>query len=51
LKVDGYDILHKLSQTQYSITSNGTMAIWNNSIPRYFMAHLIYKINVMPKKK
>ena len=47
---DIFDMFHQLSNTEYHVTSSCISSTWNNSIPRYVMAHIIYKINIMPKK-
>ncbi|MDD4760108.1 MAG: hypothetical protein PHU66_04760, partial [Bacteroidaceae bacterium] len=50
-KLQGFDILHQLSNTSYVLNAQGRTESWNNSIPRYFMLSLTWKFNVMPKKK
>ncbi len=49
-KVQAFDLLHQLSNTQYSINAQGRTETWNNSIPRYVMLTLQYKFSKMPKK-
>lgn len=51
LIVDGFDILQQLSGTSFSINGQGQKETYQNVIPRYVMAHLIYRLNVKPKKK
>jgi hypothetical protein len=50
-KLEGFDILHQLTQIQYNVSSNGTSSTWNNCIPSYYMLHLSYKINLTPNSK
>lgn len=50
-KLQGFDILHQLSNTSYVLNAQGRTESWNNSIPRYFMISLAWRFNVMPKKK
>ena len=49
-RLEGFDILHQLTQIQYNVSSNGNSSTWNNCIPSYFMLHLSYKINLTPGK-
>lgn len=49
-KIQAYDILHRIASKQYSINAQGRTETWYNSIPRYFMATLAYRIDVKPKK-
>ncbi len=49
-KVQAFDLLHQLSNTQYSINAQGRTETWNNCIPRYVMLTLQYKFSKMPKK-
>ena len=50
-KLQGFDILHQLSNTQYAMNAQGRTETWHNSIPRYVMLSLSWKFNVNPKKK
>lgn len=49
--LDGFDILHQLSSVMYSVNGQGQSEVYRNVIPRYFMAHVIYRINIQPKKR
>jgi hypothetical protein len=49
-KLDIFDMFHQLSNTEYNVTSSCISSTWNNCLPHYVMAHVIYKINIMPKK-
>lgn len=51
LKLDAVDILGEINNVQHIINAQGRTETWVNSKPHYAMLHLIYKINVMPKKK
>ena len=48
--LDGFDILKKLSNISHTLNSQGKTEVWNNSLPRYIMAHIIYRFNRQPKK-
>ncbi len=49
-KLLAYDILGELSTTRYSVNSQGRTERWYNSIPRYAMLTVTYKITQKPKK-
>ncbi|MBE6291120.1 MAG: hypothetical protein E7091_01690 [Bacteroidales bacterium] len=44
-------VLLQLSNVYSSYNAQGRTEVWTNSIPRYVMLHLTYKLNVMPKKR
>ena len=48
-KFTAFDILHQLSNKQYSVNAQGRTETWNNCIPRYFMLTCTYRLNKMPK--
>lgn len=50
LALDGFDILGRLKNTQYTINSQGHTETWNNVIPRYAMLHVIYRFNLNGKQ-
>ena len=50
-KLNGFDILHQLSNTQYTVNAQGRTERWHNSIPRYVMLSLAWSFNVNPKKQ
>ena len=50
-RVEGFDLLHQLSNTQYSVNAQGRVETWYRSLPRYVMFHLVYHWNKAPKKK
>ena len=50
-KLSGFDILHQLSNTQYTVNAQGRTVRWHNSIPRYVMLSLAWSFNVNPKKQ
>ena len=51
LKLTAFDLLHQLSNKQYSVNAQGRTETWNNCIPRYIMLSAIYKLNIKPKKQ
>ncbi|MDD4759920.1 MAG: outer membrane beta-barrel protein [Bacteroidaceae bacterium] len=48
--VDGFDILGKLSNIYRSVNAQGRTETRYNVVPRYVMLHVIYRLNVQPKK-
>lgn len=50
-KLQGFDLLHELSSTQYAMNAQGRTEIWHNSIPRYVMLSLAWRFNINPQKK
>ena len=50
-KLQGFDILHQLSNTQYVMNAQGRTETWRNSIPRYVMFSLSWRFNVNPQKR
>lgn len=49
-KFSGFDILHQLSNTKYTVNAQGRTERWHNSIPSYVMLSLAWHFNVNPKK-
>jgi hypothetical protein len=49
--VDGFDILGNLSNIYRSVNAQGRTETRYNVVPRYVMLHVIYRLNVQPKKK
>ncbi len=46
-KATAFDLLHQLSNKQYSVNAQGRTETWNNCIPRYLMLTCAYKLNKM----
>lgn len=49
--VDGFDILNQLSNVTQIVNSQGRTETYYNALPRYVMAHIIYRFHKTPKKK
>lgn len=49
--IDGYDILGQLSNVVIDINAHGRTEARYNTLPRYAMLHLLYRLNIQPKKK
>ena len=51
LTAEGFDLLHQLSNTTYTVNAQGRTEVWRNTIPNYMMMHVAYKLTKTPKKK
>ena len=49
--LDGYDLLGQLSNIEIELNSQGRTEARYNTLPRYAMLHVIYRLNIQPKKK
>jgi len=49
--VDGFDLLHRLSNVNYAVTASGRTVSYVNTIPRYVLFSLQYRLNLQPKKR
>ena len=49
--LDAFDILGNLSNISQVLNSQGRTETYRNSLPRYIMAHLIYRLNKRPKNR
>ncbi|MBD5187605.1 MAG: hypothetical protein HDS96_00580 [Bacteroidales bacterium] len=51
LMLDGFDMLHNLSNVTYSVNAQARTETYISVLPRYFMFHVQYRFNRQPKKK
>lgn len=51
LMLDGYDILHDLSNVSYTMNAQGRTETYRTVLPRYFMLHFQWRFNHSPKSK
>lgn len=49
--LDGFDILGNLSNVRRTLNAQGRTESYYNVIPRYAMLHVMYKLNIQPKKR
>ena len=49
-KLQGFDLLHQLTNTRYVMNEQGRSETWHNSIPRYVMFSLAWRFSKYPKK-
>ena len=47
---DGFDLLGKLSNVRKVINAQGRTETWYNTVPRYAMLHIMYKLHFKPKR-
>lgn len=50
LMLDGYDMLHDLSNVSYTMNAQARTETIRTVLPRYFMLHLQWRFNYIPKK-
>ncbi len=50
LKLTAFDLLHQLSNKQYTVNAQGRTETWTNCIPRYVMLSVAYKFTHTPTK-
>ncbi len=50
-RLEAFDLLHQLSNTQYEVNAQGRTETWHRSLPHYVMLHMVYHWNKNPKKK
>lgn len=51
MMIDGYDMLHNLSNVSYTMNAQARTETIRTVLPRYFMFHLQWRLNHIPKKK
>ena len=51
LRLEGFDLLHQLSPTDYVINAQGRTVTTYRSLPHYLMLHAVWHFNKNPKKK
>ena len=49
--LDGFDLLHKLSNVSYAVSASGRTVTYTNALPRYVMFSVQYHLNIQPKKR
>jgi outer membrane protein TolC len=50
-RIEAFDLLHQLSNTQYSVNAQGRTETWYRVIPNYVMLRVAWQFNKYPKKK
>lgn len=49
--LDGFDLLQQLSNVNYAVTATGRTVSYTNTIPRYVLLSIQYRLNIQPKKR
>lgn len=49
--IDGFDLLHSLSNVTYNVNAQGRVETWTNVLPSYGLLHVQYRFAIQPKKK
>jgi hypothetical protein len=50
IMLDGFDMLHNLSNVTYDVNAQARTETYVSVLPRYFMLHIQYRFNRQPKK-
>lgn len=48
--VDGFDMLHQLSNRSVTMNAQGRTEVWRNVLPNYVLFHVVYRLSKKPKK-
>ena len=48
--LDGFDMLHQLSNVSYAVSATGRTVSYSNALPRYMLLSVQYRLNIQPKK-
>lgn len=49
--IDGFDMLHTLSNVSYAVNAAGRTVTYTNVLPRYILFSIQYRLNIQPKKR
>lgn len=49
--LDGFDMLHRLSNVNYAVTATGRTVSYTNALPRYLLLSVQYRLHIQPKKR
>ena len=47
--IDGFDMLHQLSNRSVTMNAQGRTEVWRNVLPNYVLFHVIYRLSKKPK--
>ena len=48
--LDGFDLLHRLSNVTYAVTATGRTVAYTNALPRYILGTIQYRFSIQPRK-
>lgn len=49
--LDGFDLLHRLSNVHYAVNAAGRTVTYTNTLPRYVLLSVQYRLTVNPKRR
>ncbi|MCM1164000.1 MAG: outer membrane beta-barrel family protein [Muribaculaceae bacterium] len=49
--IDGFDMLHQLTNVSYAVSATGRTVSYTNALPRYILFSAQYRLNIQPKKR
>lgn len=49
-RIEAFDLLHQLSQTQYEVNAQGRVETWIRTLPHYVMLHLVWNFSLTPRR-
>lgn len=49
--LDGFDMLHRLSNVNYAVTATGRTVSYTNALPRYLLFSVQYRLHIQPRKR
>lgn len=49
--LDGFDMLHQLSNVSYAVSATGRTVSYSNALPRYMLLSVQYRLNIQPKRR
>lgn len=49
--LDGFDMLHRLSNVNYAVTATGRTVSYTNALPRYLLFSVQYRLHIQPPKR
>lgn len=47
----GFDLLQQLSTIRRTVNAQGRTETWYNTLPSYATLHLVYRLDVKPKRR
>lgn len=50
IALDAFDMLHSLSNVNYAVTATGRTVSYTNTLPRYLLLTVQYRLNIQPRK-
>ena len=51
IKANAFDLLQQIANIRKTVNVQGRTETWYNTIPSYLTLHVVYRLDVKPKKK